>query len=147
MKEKMDFREQLLREVLAETMREESKKYKIVKLVVNTNKVKLQNKCKGLQICCLGQLSYLLNKYSGSDRYTVEELAAMAEALNGVKHTKEFEFEMDMQKFKEDFATLLVTLEAAEEARKNEMLARIFGASEKRVFKWFRWPGSFMPAA
>ena len=146
-KEKMDFREQLLREVLTETMREESKKYKIVKLVVNTNKVKLQNKCNGLQICCLGQLSYLINDYSGSDRYTEEELTAMAEALKDVKHNREFEFEMDMQKFKEDFATLLVTLEAAEEARKNKILDQVLGVSEKKITRLLRWIGNFMPAA
>lgn len=116
MKAKMDFRETLLREALAETMGHRNKDMKVVKLVVFTNKnITLHNKCKELQTCFLGQLPYLIEDYEGADLYTEEDTAAMAEAVSLADNAQEYEFEMDMQKFKEDFATLLVTLETAEE--------------------------------
>lgn len=147
LKEKMDFRESLLRETLAGTMVAGNKALKIVKLVVYTNKVGLQNKCKGLQLCFLGQLPYLINEFSGRELYTEEEIIAMAAIMENVKNTQEYEFEMDMQKFKEDFATLLVTLEEAEEATRDKIVAQVVSTSEKKIFKLFRWIGSFMPAA
>lgn len=116
LKSKMDFRETLLREALAETMGHRNKDMKVVKLVVFTNKsITLHNKCKELQTCFLGQLPYLIEDYEGADLYTEEDIVAMAEAVSLADNAQEYEFEMDMQKFKEDFAILLVTLETAEE--------------------------------
>ena len=116
MKAKMDFRETLLREALAETMGHRNKDMKVVKLVVFTNKnITLHNKCKELQTCFLGQLPYLIEDYEDADLYTEEDIAAMAEAVSLADNAQEYEFEMDMQRFKEDFATILVTLETAEE--------------------------------
>ena len=116
LKSKMGFRETLLREALAETMARRNKDMKVVKLVVFTNnRITLHNKCKELQTCFLAQLPYIIEEYAGEDLYTEEDITAMAEALSSANNTQEYEFEMDMQKFKEDFATILVTLETAEE--------------------------------
>ncbi len=138
LREKMEFRETLLRETLAETM--DAKNLKIVKLVVFTNNVEMQNDCKELLNCNLEQLPSIITNFSGDDLYTDYEISYMAETMKYVKNTHEFAVGMDMQKFKEDFATLLVTLEEAEEAKRE-------AASEKRIYKLFRWFGSFMPAA
>ena len=116
LRSKMDFRETLLREALAETMGHRNKDMKVIKLVVFTNKnITLHNKCKELQTCFLGQLPYLIEDYEGADLYTEEDITAMAEAVSLADNAQEYEFVMDMQKFKEDFAILLVTLETAEE--------------------------------
>ena len=138
LKEKMEFRETLLRETLVETM--DAKNLKIVKLVVFTNSVEMKNDCKELLNCNLEQLPSIISDFSGDDMYTDYEISYMAETMKYVKNTHEYAVGMDMQKFKEDFATLLVTLEAAEEAKRE-------ATSEKRIFKLFRWFGSFMPAA
>ena len=116
LKSKMGFRETLLREALAETMARRNKDMKVVKLVVFTNnRITLHNKCKELQTCFLAQLPYIIEEYAGEDLYTEEDITAMAELLSSANNAQEYEFEMDMQKFKEDFAKLLVTLETAEE--------------------------------
>lgn len=140
LKEKMEFRETLLRETLAETMEIDAKNLKIVKLVVFTNKIEMQNDCEELLACNLEQLPSLISEFSGDELYTDYEISSMAETMKYVKNTRKYAVEMDMQKFKEDFATLLVTLEAAEEAKRE-------GTSEKKIFKLFRWIGNFMPAA
>ena len=101
---------------MAETMACRNKDIKVVKLVVFTNnRITLHNKCKELQTCFLAQLPYIIDDFAGEELYTEEEITAMAEALSSANNTQEYEFEMDMQKFKEDFATILVTLETAEE--------------------------------
>jgi len=138
LREKMEFRETLLRETLAETM--DAKNLKIVKLVVFTNNVEMQNDCEELFNRNLEQLPSLISEFAGDDLCTDYEISYMAETMKYVKHTHEFAVGMDMQKFKEDFATLLVTLEEAEEAKREAV-------SEKRIYKLFRWIGSFMPAA
>ena len=138
LREKMEFRETLLRETLAETM--DAKNLKIVKLVVFTNNVEMQNDCEELLNCNLEQLPSIISDFSGDDLYTDYEISYMAETMKYVKNTHEYAVGMDMQKFKEDFATLLVTLEAAEKAKREAV-------SEKKIYKLFRWFGSFMPAA
>ncbi len=127
LKSKMDFRETLLREALAETMGQRNKDMKVVKLVVFTNKyIELHNKCNDLQTCFLAQLPYLIDDFAGEDLYTEEDIVAMAEAVSMANNTQEYKFEMDMQKFKKDFATLLVTLEiTAESEEYNEENAKV----------------------
>lgn len=116
LKNKMNFREMLLRKKLEEAMPHLIQDMNVVKLVIFTNKeVELHNKCKELQTCFLAQLPYIIDDFAGEDLYSAEDITVMAEALSSANNTQEYEFEMDMQKFKEDFATILVTLETAEE--------------------------------
>lgn len=122
LKVKMNFRETLLREALAKTMCQRNKDMKVVNLVVFTNKdIELHNKCNDLQTCFLAQLPYIIEEYAGEDLYTAEDIEAMAEAASLANDTQEYELEMDMQKFKKDFATLLVTLENTVETVKEEV--------------------------
>jgi len=116
LKAKMDFREVLLRETLKETMENRNKELEVVKLVVFTNnRITLHNKCTDLQTCFLAQLPYLIDDFAGEGLYIEDDITAMAQAVSLANNMQEYEVQMDMQKFKEDFATILVALESAEE--------------------------------
>ena len=117
-KEKMDYREKLLRVMLVDTLAKMGKEANVIKLVVFTNnRMEIRNKCKDLTTCFLGELPYLIDDYVGEKLFTEEDILAMSEAISDSAESNEYELEMDMQKFKEDFARVLVTLENYEELR------------------------------
>ncbi|MBE5951917.1 MAG: hypothetical protein E7260_10060 [Lachnospiraceae bacterium] len=118
----MDFRERLLKEELIDIASQNNKELNVVKLVVFTNnRIELQNRCDELQICFLGQLPYIIDEFAGEEIYTEEDIDKMAEALNVAGTSHEYEIEMDMDKFKRDFAELLVTLENADSKEEDEI--------------------------
>lgn len=115
LKSKMDFREVLLKENLNELLNRSNKELNVVKLVVFTNnRIELHNKCDELWTCFLGQLPYIIDEFTGDEIYTEEDINEMAEGLNNAGISPKYEIEMDMNKFKCDFAELLVTLENEE---------------------------------
>lgn len=115
-KEKMDYREKLLRVMLVDTVAKIDKEVNVIKLVVFTNnRMEIRNKCEDLKTCFLGELPYLIDDYAGETVYTEEDILAMSEVISDSAETNEYELEMDMQKFKEEFARVLVTLENYEE--------------------------------
>lgn len=120
-KEKMDYREKLLMMMLVDTLASRGKEANVIKLVVFTNnRIELRNKCSDLKTCFLGELPYLIDDYTGEAVYTEEDIIAMSEVISDSAELNEYEFEMDMQKFKEDFAKVLVTLENNEEQQEEE---------------------------
>lgn len=120
-KEKMNYREQLLKGVLAETLSKIGKEVNVIKLVVFTNnRIEIRNKCDELQTCFLGELPYLIDDYTGEKVYTEEDIIALAETISDSAESNEYEFKMDIQKFKQDFARVLVTLENYEEQQEEE---------------------------
>ena len=120
-KEKMDYREKLLNVMLFDTFAERGKESNIIKLVVFTNnRIEVRNKCNDLQTCFLGELPYLINEYAAEKIFTEEDIIAMSEVISDSAESNEYELEMDMRKFKEDFARVLVTLESYEEQQEYE---------------------------
>ena len=63
----------------------------------------------------MGELPYLIDEYAGEKIFTEEDIIAMSEVISDSAESNEYELEMDMQKFKEDFARVLVTLESYDE--------------------------------
>lgn len=119
-KEKMNYREKLLHTMLLDALKERGKEANIIKLVVFTNnRIELRNKCDDLVTCFLGELPYLIDDQKGEVLYTEEDIAAFAEVISDSAELNEYEYEMDMQKFKEDFARVLVTLENYEEQQED----------------------------
>ena len=117
-KEKMDYREKLLRVMLVDTLATIGKEANVIKLVVFTNnRMEIRNKCEDLKTCFLGELPYLIDDYAGEKLFTEEDIIAMTEVISDSAESNEYELEMDMQKFKEDFVRVLVTLENYEELR------------------------------
>lgn len=116
LRQKMDFREYLLKEVIFEKLVQKRRPVNIVKLVVFTNRhIEVRNKCKELKTCFLGELPYLIDEYVGDNLYSEEDIMELAEIIGNAAETREIELEMDMQKFKLDFANVLVRLENGEE--------------------------------
>ena len=89
-------------------------------MVFTNNCIELRNKCDELEICFLGELPYLIDDYVGERVYTEEDIIALSEAISDSAESNEYEVEMDMQKFKEDFARVLVTLENYDEQQADE---------------------------
>ena len=122
LKGKMDFRETLLKENLTDIASQSNKELNVVKLVVFTNnRIEVQNRCDELKICFLGQLPYIIDEFAGEEIYTEEDINKMVDALNVAGTSHEYEIEMDMDKFKLDFAELLVTLENTESKEEDEI--------------------------
>lgn len=120
-KEKMNYREALLSDVIRERLQEKGKETNIIKLVVFTNyRMEIRNKCDELLTCFLGELPYIIDDYNGECLYSEEEIYQIAEDISDSAESTEYKYEMDMQKFKEDFARVLVTLENFEEQQEEE---------------------------
>ena len=114
---KMDFREELLRELLiANGIPRQGEELKIVKIVVFTNnQIKVHSKRAGLLTCFLGKLPYLIDDYFAPTRFTEEDLMQMAEIIESAAIKECYPTEVDIPKFKQDFATVMTLLEEAAE--------------------------------
>ena len=110
--QKMNNRQQLLTNVLEDTLTGLEKPINIVKVIVFTNKwIEVRNKCGDLKVCSLAELPYYIEDYVGENLYSEEDIIAMADAISNSAVSGEYEPEMDMQKFKTDFAKVLVAVE------------------------------------
>ena len=120
-KDKMNYMEELLSNVIREKLQEKGKEVNIIKLVVFTNyRMEICNKCNDLKICFLSELPYIIDDYNGEILYTEDDISDMSEVISNSAESTEYKYEMDMQKFKEDFAKVLVTLENFEEQQEEE---------------------------
>ena len=120
--DKMEYRERLLREKLSGIV-SDSASLKVVKLVVFTNnRIEVHNKCKELQVCFLAQLPYIIEDTDNIEVYSDYELNAMSRALLAANETQKYEIDMDMDKFKNDFAKLFVTLEENSYRKEKEVI-------------------------
>ena len=82
-KEKMDYREKLLRVMLVDTLATIGKEANVIKLVVFTNnRMEIRNKCEDLKTCFLGELPYLIDDYAGEKLFTEEDIIAMSEVIS-----------------------------------------------------------------
>ena len=112
--EKMDEREALLRKALD---RVGLNYLKIFRIVTFTNpRIDVENKYHYIKVCGSNYLPSFIEKFTSSQWYTYEDICTMMAAVNEVKCTDEYQMNIDMNGYKNDFATLMAKLEAAEES-------------------------------
>lgn len=112
--EKMDEREALLRKALNKV----GLNYlKIFKIVTFTNpRIDVENKYHYIKVCGSNYLPTFIEKFTSNQRYTYEDICTMMAAVNEVKCPDEYQMNIDMNDYKNNFAMLMAKLEAAEKA-------------------------------
>lgn len=115
-KAKLDLKEELLRDALS---RLGLKEVKIERIVVFTNKrVEIQNRCKDLYTTFLTRLPYLIDQYIGKFIYTQGEMNEIAKVLEEARSNEAYPIDLDISKFKMDFANLMAVLEGFQDEEK-----------------------------
>ncbi len=91
---------------------------KILSQVVFTNRnIEIQNKCRWMKHCHLARLPYIIQEFSGESLYTEANINAMCMAIQTAEHKESYSCDIDIAKFKEDFANVLTLLEEASSSR------------------------------
>ena len=122
--EKMRLREELLRGILDANGYEDCA---ITSLLVFTNHLAIvHNMDPSVRVTLLGTLPFTVNDCGGDEKYSDKDLDTMAEAIDSARCAHEYEFEVDINQYKRDYATLIVQLEdaQAEEERRNARKTR-----------------------
>ena len=113
-KDKLETKHELLRRVFS---RAGLKEINISEIVVFTNnQIEVQNRCKTIKPCFLGQLPYIIDEWEQDDCLTTEEMLRVTEIIEEARCEEEYPLELDVKKYKRDFATLMAKLEAASQA-------------------------------
>ena len=116
--EKMNDKAYLLREALKGAGIE---KPNIVSLVVFTNSsVHVENHFPHITTCFLAELPHIIEGYTGETFYTEEMISQMQDAIEHAKCCESYPLPVDVTRFKQCFADLLVTLESANEKESEE---------------------------
>ena len=109
--ERLQSKEELLKRALSNA---NLKKIEIFKIVVFTNnRIEVANQCEGLMTCFLGQLPYIIDTWKGGEYISTEEMRRAAQAIDEVRCYESYPLEIDVERFKNDYADLLSKLEAA----------------------------------
>jgi len=109
--EKMNYKEQLLKEALKGMGRE----IKVNSLLVFTNSsIQVRNYYKYIRHCLLGQLPHIIEDYAGEEIFTDKDIATMAKLVEASRCHEKYTPDVDVAKFKRDFAELLALLEFGE---------------------------------
>jgi len=112
--EKMNVKQKLLREALINAGFE--KAIKVKSIVVFTNsRIEVNNRYEYVQTCFLSALPHIINNYKGAELYTSEDMDQIEKALEQARCNEAYPMEMDMEQFKQDFATVMAILETASE--------------------------------
>lgn len=107
--EKMDIKESLLRRAAAAAGITD---LQIRSLVVFTNsRIEVQNKYRQIQTCFISQLNSIIEGCNLDDRYSEQSMQNLQQAIETASSQETYPFEFDVQKYKEDFATLMAKLE------------------------------------
>ena len=131
-KEKMQVKESLLREVFVQKGLTNIPIYKIV--VFTNNRIEVQNKCKSLNTCFLSQLPHIIdNNHDAVISYSDMKLAVRAVSEANIE--KSYPFEFDANAFKINFASIIVALEEAEEAKHNNWFKKVISYFNQKKAK------------
>ncbi len=112
--EKMHTREYLLHRAL-HTVGEHNPN--IVKVVVFTEDISVNNRCRSLKTCSLKTLVSLIEDYGGYDIYSQADIQKGAYAVRRANQTEFDPADLSIQQVKLGFATVLATLEEAQASR------------------------------
>lgn len=110
--EKMKLRETMLRETLGRFGFENVPIESIV--VFTNNRIEVQNKCKGIRTCFLGQLCHIIESKTGEKLLSEHEMNNIDHAIDAARYKEAYPFtEYDIPGFKQNFAVLMAKLEGA----------------------------------
>ena len=109
--EKMSMKESLLRKVL------EAAGYGHIQIrsivVFTNNRIEVQNKYRQIRTSFVSQLAYIIDGYRLDDILSVDEMNGLSEIIKEAECKEAYPFEFDVNQYKADFASLMVTLEFA----------------------------------
>ncbi|MCR5836949.1 MAG: NERD domain-containing protein [Lachnospiraceae bacterium] len=110
--DKMNNKEYLLKKTLEEQMNKIGKEANVVKLIVcANNKIKIMNRNKYIETCCMSNLPYYIDAYKGKDLYSDEEMNLIRITICEAEDKKKYPLPIDAQKIKENFAMAMAMLE------------------------------------
>lgn len=132
-REKMQVKESLLREVLNAKGLADIPIYEIV--VFTNNRIEVQNKCRTLKTCFLSQLPYIIEKCRDTT-ISFTEMNLAVQAVSEANIEKSYPFEFDVDAFKMNFANILVTLEEAKEAKQNNWFKTVIAFLYQKTVKY-----------
>lgn len=116
--DKMTAREEILRSTL---FKAGYSNVRIQSVLVFTNpRIEIQNKYSGIKVCFIGQLNHYIEDVASSETYSEAELETMAVRITEASNRNNFTLDFDAEKFKNDFATVMATLENAASAAEEE---------------------------
>lgn len=107
---KMLEKEYVLREALKFS---DYKNIPIVSLVVFTNEIKVEHRYPYITVCTLNNLTSLILNSSFPNRYVIEEINNMVEAVTKAQTNKEYLIPKELQGIKADFWETVLTIENA----------------------------------
>ena len=137
-KEKMQMKESLLREVFESRGLINIPIYKIV--VFTNNRIEVQNECKTLNTCFLSQLPHIIDKNHGATISYIDMNLAK-QALSDANIEKSYPFEFDADAFKLNFAYIIVALEESKEAKQNNWFNKIISYFNQKKAKYGHMSG------
>ena len=89
-------------------------KIEIFEIVVFTNnRIEVVNQCERIQTCFLGQLPYIIDEWRKGGHISSEEMRRAAQTIEEARCYETYPLELDVERFKSDYAELMVKLEAA----------------------------------
>ncbi len=120
--DKMRVREQAVRDILE---RSGFENISISSLVVFTNSmVEVTNRCESIDAVFVGQMIGEIEKKCNRQENAIEKMGEIAECLGSKAYEGKYHIDMDIEQYKQDFATLMVRLEeASSEKPENEELS------------------------
>lgn len=109
--EKMNFKEEVLKKVLADDGIEDIQIKSIV--VFTDNRIEVQNKYCGIRTCFVSQLAYIIDGFKRSTSMREEELEHIEGLIKEAECKEAYPLDFDVAQYKIDFATLMAILEEA----------------------------------
>lgn len=91
-------------------------------VVFTNNRIEVRNRCDGIQTCFLEQIPYIVDEWNDGIHLTTEEMSRVAKAIDEAKCEESYPLELDVDRFKRDFATLMAELETASTAENEETI-------------------------
>lgn len=121
-KEKMLFREKLLKELVEKAGFGNVKIQSVV--VFTDSRVEVQNKCADIKTCFPNQLSYIIDGFKGEQIYSEEDMELIKNAIESAECKRRYPADFDAEQYKRDFAMVMTAIEeAASKAREEEIVS------------------------
>ena len=112
---KMNEKDFLLRNALKKAKKE---RLNIVHIVVFSNsEIKVTNRYQYIQTCYLSDLPHIIENYQGEDIYTEKDFKKFSKEISKNECVQYFAADMDIERFKRNFAVLLIRLQEAKAER------------------------------
>lgn len=109
--EKMAFRDELLKKVLADG---EISDIQIRSIVVFTdNRIEVHNKYSGIRTCFISQLPYMIDDFKSNTIMNEEMMSHIEDLIREAECKESYPLDFDVAQYKQDFAILMAVLEEA----------------------------------